>query len=88
MYIALSPRGLRPLASVQCTPYNPSCPCYNYYLHKKCSVVSNFKVYRRPVVVLGSKRVKTFNTGNTTMSGGAGYLKDQLAGHVDEAKLA
>ncbi len=27
VYIALSPR-----ASVQYTPYNPSCPCYNYYL--------------------------------------------------------
>ena len=27
VYIALSPR-----ASVQYTPYNPSCLCYNYYL--------------------------------------------------------
>ncbi len=27
VYIALSPR-----ASVQYTPYNPSCPCYNYYI--------------------------------------------------------
>ncbi len=32
VYIALSPRGLRPRASVQYTPYNPSCPCYNYYI--------------------------------------------------------
>ncbi len=38
VYIALSLRGLRPRASVQYTPYNPSCPCYNFNIELSLSL--------------------------------------------------